>query len=211
MRRRKSHAWLMALVAASLMLPRTASASDLDDSSSEEGPRSESPDHGGEDRPADGFSSLSALNEADREPEWSYDFGLAMFSWPWTSCQHTGNSDRVHLSRGDVSVHSWWEALNDSCPHRAHVWAELQAVYCTYYPDGTHYCRFVPVIRSAKKLLREGGNTRYDRVTTRITCTSRQTVGWRVVVDVDIPRRIDGPEKYYSQGVDLSCAVPYPG
>lgn len=205
MKFRRSFVWLVMFTAMSLLVPATVSASD------EEEPPTADPEPRGEELPASGFSSLSALSTTSEGSEWSESFSLARFSWPWTSCQHTGNSDRVHKSGGDVSVHSWWEALNNSCPHKAHVWAELQAVYCTYYPDGTRYCRFVPVIRSAMKLLREGGNTRYDRVTTRITCTSRQTVGWRVAVDVDIPRRIDGPEKYYSEGVDLPCAVPYPG
>ena len=129
-------------------------------------------------------------------------------AWIFSSCLHNGETDDLHYSNShsgsqQISVHGWWNALNDDCPEKADVWVKLQAWQCTVW-HGYMHCEWGDLTRSRTKRIRQGGGSS-NWVNARHTCASAIRVSWRAVVDVDIPGQIDGSERYYSRKFDFNC------
>lgn len=130
-------------------------------------------------------------------------------AWIFSSCLHNGETDDLHYSNShsgnqQISVHGWWNALNDHCPEKADVWVKLQAWHCTYW-HVFRICDWKDLNRSRTKRIRQGGGSS-KWVNARYTCVaSSREITWRAVVDVDIPGQIDGSEKYYSEEYDFYC------
>ena len=143
----------------------------------------------------------------DRNPGAPNSEGSSAPRWPWdneTDCEHEGVSDDIHFSNNDtaVSVHGWWEALNDQCPPKAYVWVALQAWRCSgwwIFWD----CYWDTVSTSNTKKVYSGGGSG-NRVNARHGCASYSWVSWRVEVDVDIPNENDSADKWYAE-YDLPC------
>ena len=126
------------------------------------------------------------------------------------SCGHKGNSDRVHLSGGDASVHGWWLKTGGTCPLKAFVWVELQARRCIKILDlpgnilDVWDCFWDPISRSATRLVFAGSGSS-KRVNARKACASSSPVTWRAIVDVDIPNQNDSAAKFESNPIGLNC------
>lgn len=132
----------------------------------------------------------------------------------FSSCLHEGESDDLHYSSSSsgiqqiISVHGWWNILNDDCPDKADVWVKLQAWQCTSWLVFRR-CDWEDLNKSPTRRIKakhiKGVRKGNYRVTARHTCASDTLVTWRAVVDVDIPGQIDGSEKYYSDEFDFEC------
>lgn len=183
---------MVAFLSLSVVVTSTAAANDEPETHMGHG-RSGSVNNGFEDSQYSGTSSVEGSHSLAR--------------WPWiTDCEHTGDSDDVHMSRNrtDISVHGWWRPLNDECPERARVWVALQVYRCGTVSEGI-ICYWHTVDKSKPKLLWPGNGNSAARVNARFTCVTKRAVSWRAVVDVDIPGEIDGSEKYYSAVYSRRC------
>ncbi|MUN41087.1 hypothetical protein [Actinomadura litoris] len=102
--------------------------------------------------------------------------------------------DNPHITRGEVSVHGWWEKISGKAT-KAKVTVWLQA----------HKGAKWKTVATGKRTVGPGSS---KRANAREKCKNRTTkVKFRTVVDVDIIGYTDGPEKWYSNGFTLKCKV----
>ena len=122
-------------------------------------------------------------------------------------CLYTTHGDYPHRSTDDilgdtVSAHGWWKKVGDStCPRLAKVTVWLEAYFCINYPDNCIWLKQTPKKRDD---IRQGGG-HGRRVNARFACVSYNRVGWRIAVDVDIPRQVDPPDVVY-EAQNVNCS-----
>ena len=86
---------------------------------------------------------------------------------------------------GSTSVHGWWEVVgNSTCPSRADVTTVLQGVWCDFWFGA---CWWKQANKNEGNIRHGGG--RGKRVTARVACETTEQIGFRGVVDVDLPGR----------------------
>ena len=117
------------------------------------------------------------------------------------------HGDYPHLSKNkrDVSIHGWWKVKPDSqnCPEYAHVEVWLQVNWCDIFGN----CMWVTLDNNTKRVRAGGGSDR--RTNARHECASKDWIGYRNVVDVDLEDVPDLPNKLKITR-DVECYSNYP-
>jgi hypothetical protein len=115
-------------------------------------------------------------------------------------CSYQQVSDDVHWSSTGwaMSGHGWWTKYSGTCPSKANVDIQLQAVWC----DGFG-CYWKTVASGSKDVYSGGGSA--NRAAAREDCSGSQIVGWRSRVDVDLIGVSDPSGWTYSAGKDFAC------
>jgi hypothetical protein len=116
------------------------------------------------------------------------------------SCKYQQVSDDVHFSSTGwaASGHGWWAKSSGTCPSRANVDIELQAVWCDRLG-----CYWKTVASGSKDVYSGGGSA--NRAAAREDCAGSSIVGWRSRVDVDLIGVSDPSGWTYSAGEDMAC------
>lgn len=116
-------------------------------------------------------------------------------------CKYQQRTDDVHVSKTkvDASVHAWWAKVSGTCPSKANVDGQLQAVFC----DALASCYWRTVDSDSKNLAPGGGTGKW--VPLNENCASNKKTGWRSRVDVDLIDVSDPGGWTRSAGKDLPC------
>ena len=114
-------------------------------------------------------------------------------------CTYRQAVDDPHPSSGETSVHGWWIKVSGSCPDKSDVSVDLQAYFCDSFS-----CYWVTVGSGSGRYAPGGGSG--SRATARKTCSNSSTVGWRGVVDVDLPGIIDPSGTTTGTVQNLACS-----
>ena len=116
------------------------------------------------------------------------------------SCKYQQVTDNVHFSATGfaASAHGWWKKSSGTCPSKANVDAQLQAVWC-----GSGPCQWRTVDSNSDDVYSGGGSA--NRVAVRENCSGSKTTGYRIRVDVDLIGVSDPSGWTNSAGVDLAC------
>lgn len=88
-----------------------------------------------------------------------------------------------------------------TCPSKATVTVYLQAWYCNPYPIN---CYWATLTVGQADVYAGGGSGKWANA--RWACASKNTVGWRGFVDVDLIGWNDPPGYTYSDIVNLACS-----
>lgn len=108
-------------------------------------------------------------------------------------CKYTQSHDNVHVTRGEASVHGWWEQANSKCPAKANVMVHLQAWYCAQ----RGVCDWVTVNYGDWASYKPGTASRANA---RDLCSDARRVSWRGKVKVDVAGYRNTWPQWFSEG-----------